>query len=211
MGALLVLAACGQVSLGSTTGPGGSAGSAGAGGNSGLGGTGGASGGGASGSGGSSGAPDAGSADASAPALDGGLYPGPSSPSCGTTNACGSDDVSCCEARRVPAGTYDFGLRDPSAVASVASVSELYLDTFEVTVARYRAFVADYDRWRGEQHPAAGEGVHPRVAGSGWQAAWTAQLPGTSAALSQAAILCQDEPGATLASASAGASSPKRG
>ena len=65
---------------------------------------------------------------------------------------------------------HNFGVRDPNAVASLASVSELYLDTFEVTVARYRAFIADYDRWRGEAHPSVGEGTHPRIAGSGWQA-----------------------------------------
>lgn len=194
---LLVLTACGQVPLGSTTGPGGAAGAGGASGQAGTGG--------ASGIGGASGAPDAGGADAPSPALDGGLRPDFGAPSCGATSLCGSEGASCCEARRVPAGTYDFGLRDPSAVASVASVSELYLDTFEVTVARYRAFVADYDRWRGEQHPAAGEGAHPRIAGSGWQQAWNEQLPDTSAALSQAAILCLEDPDSTLASMSADA------
>jgi len=202
IGALLVLSACGQVPLGSTTGPGGTTG---AGASSGLAGAGGS--GGVAGSGGSGGAvPDAGDGE-TLPGVDAGFYPGSAPPSCGTTSPCGGEGASCCEARRVPAGTYDFGVRDPNAVASLASVSELYLDTFEVTVARYRAFVADYDRWRGELHPSAGEGAHPRIAGSGWQEPWSERLPATSAALSQDSILCQGEANSTLAAPSAGEAS----
>jgi formylglycine-generating enzyme required for sulfatase activity len=196
---LLVLMACGQVPLGSTT----SGGAAGAGGDPGLGGAGGSIAlGGSSGLAGESGdgAPDAGEADASTPGAD--LYPGPVPPSCASTTTCGSDGLaSCCEARRVPGAVYDFGVRDPNAVASVASPSAFYLDTFEVTVERYRAFVDDYDRWRGELQPAAGAGSHPRIAGSGWQPAWAEQLPASSAALSQDAIVCQGDRYSTLAGA----------
>jgi formylglycine-generating enzyme required for sulfatase activity len=49
------------------------------------------------------------------------------------------------------------------------------MDKYEITVGRFRAFLADYDRWistAGGSHPTAGEGEHVPGYGSGWQAAW---------------------------------------
>lgn len=50
-----------------------------------------------------------------------------------------------------------------------ATVSDFFLDSFEVTVGRFRKFV---DAYTGAP-PAAGAGAHPWIAGSGWQSpAW---------------------------------------
>jgi formylglycine-generating enzyme required for sulfatase activity len=59
------------------------------------------------------------------------------------------------------------------------TVSSFALDTFEVTVGRFRAFVASFDG----TPPAAGAGAHPLIAGSGWQASWNANLESSQAAL----------------------------
>jgi formylglycine-generating enzyme required for sulfatase activity len=58
-------------------------------------------------------------------------------------------------------------------------VSDFYLDTFEVTVARFREFVAQYPA----SLPAPGAGAHPEIPNSGWQADWNATMPPTRAAL----------------------------
>jgi formylglycine-generating enzyme required for sulfatase activity len=57
------------------------------------------------------------------------------------------------------------------------------LDKYEVTVGRLRAFV---DAGMGTQahSPSPGAGAHPKIAGSGWDGAWDANLPADSAALS---------------------------
>jgi formylglycine-generating enzyme required for sulfatase activity len=49
------------------------------------------------------------------------------------------------------------------------------MDKFEVTVGRFREFVDAYP----SSKPAAGEGVHPHVGGTGWSTTWDAELPGT--------------------------------
>ena len=65
-----------------------------------------------------------------------------------------------------------------------ATVSSFCLDKYEITLGRFRAFLADYDRWisvAGGSHPQAGEGAHvsPPIAGTGWNAGWT--LPASRA------------------------------
>jgi formylglycine-generating enzyme len=45
----------------------------------------------------------------------------------------------------------------------LATVSSFYLDTFEVTVGRFRQFVASYDG----TPPAQGAGAHPLIPGTG--------------------------------------------
>jgi formylglycine-generating enzyme required for sulfatase activity len=58
------------------------------------------------------------------------------------------------------------------------SVSQLfYLDRFEVTVGRFRNFLASYTEWRQDGHPRQDEGEHPRIADTGWQERWNYQLP----------------------------------
>jgi sulfatase modifying factor 1 len=101
-------------------------------------------------------------------------------PSCaGLVTSCGA--TSCCDSPIVPGGTFsrsydvsgDGSYADPSWVATV---STFRLDRYEVTVARYRAFVASA---RGTQldPPVAGAGAHPHLPGSGWDPAWNATLP----------------------------------
>jgi formylglycine-generating enzyme required for sulfatase activity len=55
------------------------------------------------------------------------------------------------------------------------TVSDFFLDTFEVTVGRFRKFVDLYDRIA---KPLRGDGAHPLVPESGWQASW--QVPPNS-------------------------------
>ncbi|MCU0686019.1 MAG: formylglycine-generating enzyme family protein, partial [Polyangiaceae bacterium] len=61
------------------------------------------------------------------------------------------------------------------------TVSDFYLDTFEATVGRFRAFLSTYDVWRSEGNPRQRAGAHPRVAESGWQTSWNVALPSDAA------------------------------
>ena len=65
------------------------------------------------------------------------------------------------------------------------TVSSFYLDTFEVTVGRFRRFVAQYDG----SAPAPGTGAHQLHPSSGWQSAWNASMPASQAALA-ASLKC---------------------
>lgn len=60
-----------------------------------------------------------------------------------------------------------------------ATVNQYLLDKYEITLGRFRRFVSAYTGVA----PAAGAGAHPAIAGSGWQSAWNANLPASSAAL----------------------------
>jgi len=54
------------------------------------------------------------------------------------------------------------------------TVSAFQLDAFEVTVGRFRTFLADFDRgWR----PMANVGNHPKIGDSSWNLDWEARLP----------------------------------
>jgi formylglycine-generating enzyme required for sulfatase activity len=117
-------------------------------------------------------------------------------PSCAGGLDCGG--VSCCESLAVPGGTFPMGRSasgsDAYAVGVAASeqpehnatVADLRLDTFEVTVGRFRKFVSQYDG----TPPAVGAGAHPLIPGSGWQAAWNGSLPGSAAALKSSLAQC---------------------
>nr|WP_263430148.1 formylglycine-generating enzyme family protein [Nannocystis pusilla] len=91
-------------------------------------------------------------------------------PGCGDG---GGDD--CCAGGQVAGGSFDRA-NDPALTASVA---DFELDRYEVTVGRFRQFVADYPRDR----PQPGAGAHPRIAGSGWDPEWDAMLPADEPAL----------------------------
>ncbi|WP_437872154.1 formylglycine-generating enzyme family protein [Sorangium sp. So ce363] len=92
-------------------------------------------------------------------------------------------DEGCCGSLVVPGGTFDRGDAEPR----LATVSDLRLDRFEVTVGRFRAFLSEYPAsW-----PAVGAGAHPKIPDSGWRAAWDANLPVDRAALS-ASLHCED-------------------
>ncbi|AUX45378.1 hypothetical protein SOCE26_068600 [Sorangium cellulosum] len=107
-------------------------------------------------------------------------------PSCdGLPATCGpGSSESCCATTLVPGGTFHRD-NDP---AHPATVSPFLLDRFEVTVGRFRRFVAAYP---GNQ-PAADAGAHPRVPGSGWNPGWSGELPPDAAAL-RAAVLCNPD------------------
>jgi formylglycine-generating enzyme len=104
-------------------------------------------------------------------------------PSCagggvGAGPSCGVASEDCCASLLVPGGTYNR-VDDPSLPATV---SDFRLDKFEVTLGRFRAFLA---AGKGTQAnpPAAGDGAHPLIAGSGWDPAWKSLLPADTAAL----------------------------
>jgi sulfatase modifying factor 1 len=69
-----------------------------------------------------------------------------------------------------------------------ATVSDFRLDTYEVSVVRFRDFL-DAGMGTQQKPPAAGAGAHPKIPGSGWDASWNSQLPANTAAL-RTAIKC---------------------
>jgi formylglycine-generating enzyme required for sulfatase activity len=55
-----------------------------------------------------------------------------------------------------------------------ATVAPFFLDKYEVTVGRFRKFMAAYDQWHKVQgNPLPGVGAHPLIAGTGWGESWT--------------------------------------
>lgn len=107
-----------------------------------------------------------------AAAIDAGADAGP-----GTGN--------CCESIAVPGGTFNRNNDD----TKTATVSGFRLDKFEVTVGRFRAFVAAGEGTLAKA-PAPGSGAHPKVANSGWLVDWSdaakGLLPSNKAALESA-------------------------
>lgn len=118
-------------------------------------------------------------------------------PSCFGGLDCGG--LSCCDRKTLPAATFGMG-RGSSGVendvcASGAwayakcsaneqpqhdvTLSALSLDTYEVTVGRFRKFVTAYPG----NKPTAGAGANPNLTGSGWDTAWDSSLPSDQAAL----------------------------
>jgi formylglycine-generating enzyme required for sulfatase activity len=88
---------------------------------------------------------------------------------------------SCCATTAVPGGAYNRS----NDTKYPATVSDFRLDRFEITVGRFRAFVEAYPGSK----PAAGAGEHPLIAGSGWDTAWDANLPGNKDTL-KVAVNC---------------------
>jgi formylglycine-generating enzyme required for sulfatase activity len=81
-----------------------------------------------------------------------------------------------------------------------ATVSSFRMDTYEITVGRFRKFVnAGYGTQANP--PADGSGANPNLPGSGWQSAWNSSLKADTSALT-AAVKCSfgptwtDSPGA---------------
>jgi sulfatase modifying factor 1 len=67
-----------------------------------------------------------------------------------------------------------------------ATVSDFRLDKFEITVGRFRKFVAAYSQGM----IASGAGKNPNNSNDpGWNTTWNASLPATAAAL-QIAVAC---------------------
>ena len=105
-----------------------------------------------------------------------------------TCGPAGTDD--CCKSLLVPGGTFyrSYDGVDYLDKNYPATVSDFYLDKYEVTVGRLRAFI---DAGMGTQKdpPRDGAGAHPKIAGSGWRAAWNTELYPNAAAL-KAALRC---------------------
>jgi sulfatase modifying factor 1 len=100
----------------------------------------------------------------------------------GLAATCGpnSNDNCCSTATPIPGGSflrsYDVATDGMyQDMTHPATVSPFMLDKYEVTVGRFRAFLAAGNGTR--QHvPAAGTGSHPQLANSGWSSAWDASL-----------------------------------
>ena len=110
-----------------------------------------------------------------------------SPPSCSSIGNCAGG--SCCQGRYVPGGTY---FRSYDGVSNLdmthpATISPFVLERFEVSVNRFRRFVATYPG----SLPAAGAGRNLHVAADpGWDVAWTAAMPATKSALEAAVTTC---------------------
>jgi hypothetical protein len=122
--------------------------------------------------------------------------PGQSCKGAGTECTDDGKPVTCCATKPVPGGTFPMGRSQygsdswswgpypPSSALNElpehpATVDGFELDTFEVTVGRFRKFVEAYDG----TPPAAGTGAHPKIAGSGWRTEWDQELPSDACAL----------------------------
>lgn len=110
----------------------------------------------------------------------------------GMTDPCydGTAIVSCCDEKQIVGGDFPMGRSEtgtdsynggPAEIPEhVATVADFSLDTFEVTVGRFRKFVEEYDG----SAPSEGAGNHPLIPSSGWKSMWNGNLPGSAAALS---------------------------
>jgi formylglycine-generating enzyme len=120
-------------------------------------------------------------------------------PTCGPAG-----DESCCATLEIPAGMYfrshdaadDSRFGDQNAPARV---SGFRLDKYEITVGRFRAFVAAGQGTQ-QKPPDDNAGSHPRIRDSGWRPEWSATLTANQAALSRA-LGCETQPFATWSDA----------
>jgi formylglycine-generating enzyme required for sulfatase activity len=93
----------------------------------------------------------------------------------GLAKTCGAND-DCCASSVIPAGTFDRGPID----SALATISAVRLDDYEVTVGRFRDFVAIYTQ---DVIPeCAGRNTH-NPDDLGWDPSWNALLPVDAAAL----------------------------
>ena len=102
-------------------------------------------------------------------------------PSCDGGLTC--NGRSCCQSLLLPAGTYN---RIGNNVVFPATIGDVCLDKYEITVGRFRKFAAAYDAWHAAGHPTAGEGAHDAILASGWDASWNGKLPTTGTELTDA-------------------------
>jgi len=123
--------------------------------------------------------------------------PRPQAPSCGGSLR------GQCETLPVPGGTFLLGrsedgtdacpenmtCNDDELPETQVTINGFYLDKYEVTFARFRKFVDAYQMgWR----PLPGEGAHPKIEGSGWQADFDEFLP-ASDQITAELLSCGDE------------------
>ena len=100
----------------------------------------------------------------------------------------------------VPGGGFLHTLVDGGQAQT--TVAGFTLDKYEVTVSRFRAFVAAGFGVSGNP-PERGTGANPQDPTSGWVAAWSANLPGSQADL-ETALLCDNNVGPTWTSEPSG-------
>ncbi len=126
----------------------------------------------------------------------------PEGPSCAAMNGDECNGESCCANILVPSGTFPRGRCETAGCSDYwcddcnsfetpehpATLGHFYLDKYEVTVGRFRAFVEA----TGASPPAARAGAHPRVDGTGWDSAWDAELPADPATL-ESVLRCEPE------------------
>lgn len=91
---------------------------------------------------------------------------------------CGKTPTSCCATATVPGGTFNRR----NDVTLPATISAFELELYEVTVGRFRAFMAAGGATQANP-PAPGSGAHPKIPNSGWHAEWNLRLPSTPAEL----------------------------
>ena len=107
-------------------------------------------------------------------------------PSCkelkATCGPSGNDD--CCKSLLVPGGTFKRGYDGVvyKEADYPATVSDFYLDKYEITLGRFRAFVSA-GLGTQKRPPAEGSGAHRKVPGSGWRSPWNAYLAANTDAL----------------------------
>lgn len=108
-------------------------------------------------------------------------------PTCGA----GSNE-DCCAGDRVAGGSFyrAMDLAGSGNATAPATVGSFTLDRFEITVGRFRAFVAAGGGIAASA-PSAGSGAHPRLAESGWRKEWDGELAASTEALEQA-LRCGD-------------------
>jgi formylglycine-generating enzyme len=124
------------------------------------------------------------------------LSSGPGIDDCGLTN-----DESCCASLLINGGmffrTYESTPIGPMAESDPASVADLRLDKYEVTVGRFRQFVA---AWRSGYLPPEGSGRHVHLnggaglsaTGGGYEAGW-ASADDAEVAPTDANLACAPE------------------
>jgi len=105
---------------------------------------------------------------------------------------CGAESTTCCESLVVPGGTFLRGFDRASDglysdASFPASVSAFRLDTFEVTVGRFRPFV-EANGGTQAAPPTPNAGVQANGLG-GWDPSWNQYLPAARAQL-ETALAC---------------------
>lgn len=95
----------------------------------------------------------------------------------GANQSCGGGRDDCCASIAVPGGA--FTNVDNDVDVETASVPPFKLDKFEVSVGRFRAFVAATGGDLRTNHPVAGSGEKATRPGSGWRSSFNARLPGS--------------------------------
>lgn len=98
----------------------------------------------------------------------------------------------CCAANLVPGGSFYRSYDEVIYTDKThpATVADFKLDVYEVTVSRFRRFVAAYPG----SLPAAGSGKNPNNASDpGWDPNWTGNLPASQASLSAELAACSSD------------------